>query len=43
MEYGDKTFKDEKLFLYQGFDPANAKATNTALARLKGCSQSERC
>jgi legumain len=28
MEYGDKTFKDEKLFLYQGFDPANANKTN---------------
>jgi legumain len=28
MEYGDKTFKDEKLFHYQGFDPANANNTN---------------
>ncbi|KAM0880577.1 hypothetical protein ACQ4PT_033478 [Festuca glaucescens] len=28
MEYGDKTFKDEKLFLYQGFDPANVNNTN---------------
>jgi legumain len=31
MEYGDKTFKDEKLFLYQGFDPANANMTNRLL------------
>ena len=31
MEYGDKTFKDEKLFLYQGFDPANANVANTLL------------
>ncbi|KAM0915446.1 hypothetical protein ACQ4PT_010849 [Festuca glaucescens] len=31
MEYGDKTFKDEKLFLYQGFDPANANKTNKLL------------
>uniref|UniRef100_A0ACD5UD43 Uncharacterized protein n=1 Tax=Avena sativa TaxID=4498 RepID=A0ACD5UD43_AVESA len=31
MEYGDKTFKDEKLFLYQGFDPANANTTNKVL------------
>jgi legumain len=31
MEYGDKTFKDEKLFLYQGFDPANANMTNRHL------------
>uniref|UniRef100_A0ACD5V335 Uncharacterized protein n=1 Tax=Avena sativa TaxID=4498 RepID=A0ACD5V335_AVESA len=31
MEYGDKTFKDEKLFLYQGFDPANANITNRLL------------
>jgi legumain len=28
MEYGDKTFKDDKLFLYQGFDPANVNNTN---------------
>jgi hypothetical protein len=28
MEYGDKTFKDEKLFLYQGFNPANGNITN---------------
>ncbi|KAM0907445.1 hypothetical protein ACQ4PT_016118 [Festuca glaucescens] len=31
MEYGDKTFKDEKLFLYQGFDPANANINNRLL------------
>ncbi|XP_062227432.1 vacuolar-processing enzyme beta-isozyme 1-like [Phragmites australis] len=31
MEYGDKTFKDEKLFLYQGFDPANTIIANTLL------------
>jgi legumain len=31
MEYGDKTFKDEKLFHYQGFDPANANRTNKVL------------
>lgn len=31
MEYGDKTFKDEKLFLYQGFDPANANMANMLL------------
>lgn len=31
MEYGDKTFKDEKLFLYQGFDPSNANITNRLL------------
>ncbi|KAL6633885.1 hypothetical protein ACP70R_026556 [Stipagrostis hirtigluma subsp. patula] len=28
MEYGDKTFKGEKLYLYQGFNPANANVTN---------------
>ncbi|KAK1663528.1 hypothetical protein QYE76_051687 [Lolium multiflorum] len=28
MEYGDKTFKDDKLFLYQGFDPAKSNNTN---------------
>ena len=28
MEYGDKTFTAEKLFLYQGFDPANSNITN---------------
>ncbi|KAL5213920.1 hypothetical protein ABZP36_003072 [Zizania latifolia] len=27
-EYGDKTFKDEKLFLYQGFNPTNGNITN---------------
>jgi hypothetical protein len=26
--YGDKTFKDEKLYLYQGFNPANTNMTN---------------
>lgn len=31
MEYGDKTFTAEKLFLYQGFDPANAHITNRLL------------
>ena len=31
MEYGDKTFKDEKLFLYQGIDPANANMANMLL------------
>ena len=31
MEYGDKTFKGEKLYLYQGFDPANANVTNELL------------
>jgi len=31
MEYGDKTFKDEKLFLYQGFDLANANIANMLL------------
>ncbi|XP_048558527.1 vacuolar-processing enzyme beta-isozyme 1-like [Triticum urartu] len=31
MEYGDKTFKDEKLFLYQGFDPANSNVANRLL------------
>jgi legumain len=28
MEYGDKTFKDEKLYLYQDFNHANANMTN---------------
>lgn len=28
MEYGDMTFKDEKLYLYQGFNPANTNITN---------------
>lgn len=27
MEYGDKTFKGEKLYLYQGFNPENADIT----------------
>ncbi|CAM0903595.1 unnamed protein product [Alopecurus aequalis] len=31
MEYGDNTFTAEKLFLYQGFDPANANITNRLL------------
>jgi legumain len=31
MEYGDKSFKDEKLYLYQGFDPENANITNKLL------------
>ncbi|NP_001401341.1 Vacuolar-processing enzyme beta-isozyme 1 [Zea mays] len=31
MEYGDKTFKDEKLSFYQGFDPANANIANMLL------------
>ncbi|CAL4886420.1 unnamed protein product [Urochloa decumbens] len=31
MEYGDKTFKGEKLYLYQGFNPANANITNKLL------------
>ncbi|VAH49958.1 unnamed protein product [Triticum turgidum subsp. durum] len=38
MEYGDRTFKDEMLFLYQGFDPAKSSITNRPLLRpsLKG-------
>ncbi|KAM0858963.1 hypothetical protein ACQ4PT_047496 [Festuca glaucescens] len=37
MEYGDKTFKDDKLFLYQGFDPANANnTTRVPLPGLEG-------
>ncbi|KAG6478879.1 hypothetical protein ZIOFF_062324 [Zingiber officinale] len=31
MEYGDKNVKPEKLYLYQGFDPANANLTENAL------------
>ncbi|GJM85672.1 hypothetical protein PR202_ga02145 [Eleusine coracana subsp. coracana] len=31
MEYGDKTFKGEKLYLYQGFNPENANVTNKLL------------
>ncbi|KAJ4759520.1 Vacuolar-processing enzyme [Rhynchospora pubera] len=27
MEYGDRTFKEEKLYLYQGFDPSNANTS----------------
>ncbi|XP_042444064.1 vacuolar-processing enzyme beta-isozyme-like [Zingiber officinale] len=30
MEYGDKNVKPEKLYLYQGFDPANANLTENA-------------
>ena len=38
MEYGDKTFKEDMLFLYQGFDPAKSSITNRPLLRpsLKG-------
>jgi hypothetical protein len=44
MEYGDKTFKDEKLYLYQDFNPANAKHDKQAiLANPKGCNQPKRC
>jgi hypothetical protein len=44
MEYGDKTFKDEKLYLYQDFNPANAKHDKQAiLANPKGCNQLKRC
>jgi legumain len=31
MEYGDKTFKVEKLYLYQGFNPDNFNVTNKLL------------
>ncbi|KAG6503362.1 hypothetical protein ZIOFF_035674 [Zingiber officinale] len=31
MEYSDKNVKPEKLYLYQGFDPANANLTENAL------------
>ena len=31
MEYGDKTFKDDMLFLYQGFDPAKSSIRNRPL------------
>ncbi|KAG6510182.1 hypothetical protein ZIOFF_028191 [Zingiber officinale] len=31
MEYGDKNVKPEKLYLYQGFNPANANLTENAL------------
>ncbi|KAJ3680304.1 hypothetical protein LUZ60_016582 [Juncus effusus] len=31
MEYGDKTFKKEKLYLYQGFDPSNANVTQNGV------------
>ncbi|KAK1272672.1 hypothetical protein QJS04_geneDACA012363 [Acorus gramineus] len=33
MEYGTKNIKVEMLYLYQGFDPANANATENALPR----------
>ncbi|XP_010933721.1 asparaginyl endopeptidase Rep2 [Elaeis guineensis] len=32
MEYGDKSFKDDKLYLFQGFDPSNANLSGNALA-----------
>ncbi|XP_020083723.1 vacuolar-processing enzyme beta-isozyme 1 [Ananas comosus] len=31
MEYGDKSFKEEKLYLYQGFNPANANVSDNGL------------
>ena len=31
MEYGNKTFKDDKLFLYQGFYPVKSSITNRPL------------
>lgn len=31
MEYGDNNVKAEKLYLYQGFDPANANLTENGL------------
>lgn len=31
MEYGDKSFKGEKLYLFQGFDPSNANLSGNAL------------
>ena len=37
MEYGDKTFKGDMLFLYQGFDPAKSYIPNRQrLPSLKG-------
>ncbi|KAG9452417.1 hypothetical protein H6P81_005321 [Aristolochia fimbriata] len=33
MEYGNKSLKAEKLYLYQGFDPANANEGQNALPR----------
>ncbi|CAL9156133.1 unnamed protein product [Musa hybrid cultivar] len=33
MEYGDKNIKPEKLYLYQGFDPANANITENGLSQ----------
>ncbi|KAL4199787.1 hypothetical protein AMTRI_Chr03g146600 [Amborella trichopoda] len=31
MEYGDKSIKSERLYLYQGFDPANANLSDNSL------------
>ncbi|KAJ8467700.1 hypothetical protein OPV22_030252 [Ensete ventricosum] len=31
MEYGDKSVKSEKLYLYQGFDPSNANVTKNVV------------
>lgn len=31
MEYGDKCIKAQKLYNYQGFDPANVNATEIGL------------
>lgn len=31
MEYGNKSMKSEKLYLYQGFNPANANVTDNAI------------
>ena len=38
MEYGDKTFKGDMLFLYQGFDPAKSYSSyfRQRLPSLKG-------
>ncbi|KAK1299391.1 Vacuolar-processing enzyme beta-isozyme [Acorus calamus] len=33
MEYGTKNIKVEKLYMYYGFDPANANATENTLPR----------
>ncbi|XP_068634593.1 vacuolar-processing enzyme [Aristolochia californica] len=33
MEYGNKSIKAEKLYLYQGFDPANANVDQNVLHR----------
>ncbi|KAG0453978.1 hypothetical protein HPP92_025282 [Vanilla planifolia] len=32
MEYGTKSIKDEKLYLYQGFDPSNANVSDNNLS-----------